>query len=635
LEDFPVDEYPSQDPFLPWIHDIFPSHDGTHIQFVAQNMRRCRTGKNEDDILAKMQPQVALFQDVAVKRLTTSEIETLEGSATDNNKDSPTDTTTRYRLASHDEADDDGMSTRFICRFKPSGEETLSTYNVNYEFATLRKGGQHSFTKEGRDLKSLHTSQFLFQCPVPPSLQSQIKDGSSVQNDVPSIFVDLIPIRTPPRYGNPIEFLPPRYKEHAVSEGFNPDDAWGREHILPKIVDSGRWENLPICKPSLHQYEPHALDMKSLPSAQKSIAKVKDPKDDEEGNGTGSSVKKHRLIACVWASASYHTRGERFSIDDGQRRLKEWLTYNFMTGFDHIYVYDNTMAHTPDTDLSSVTNLFPDQVTRIPWRAKVCNNNKNNVDSPGERSSQYAAESSCRLRFGPHAEWLGGFDIDEYLIPLGKYNSVPPLLDKLDEEGTKIINFGSWRAWPRRKFIEEPKTLTGSRNCGNNQPCFEVRVPPETTMLQAYNCDRQRGQKRKVMPAEKQIYRPDYVKLHFVHFTTMTELSVMSKTETLAAGLKYRPRISSDPASRYSDEESEGTMLHTKAMATQDTAGWQKACKSEASGTCRIGNPYPPGAFEDNVTHDEDGWLYNCFVNDKVDDYWVPKLEKALADHDH
>lgn len=46
------------------------------------------------------------------------------------------------------------------------------------------------------------------------------------------------------------------------------------------------------------------------------------------------------------------------------------------------------------------------------------NNNPNNVDSPGERSSQYAAESSCRLRFGPHVDWFGQFDIDEYFVPM-------------------------------------------------------------------------------------------------------------------------------------------------------------------------------------------------------------------------
>lgn len=46
------------------------------------------------------------------------------------------------------------------------------------------------------------------------------------------------------------------------------------------------------------------------------------------------------------------------------------------------------------------------------------------------------------------------FDIDEYLVPMGELTSLHPLIDKLDEEGTKIISFGSWRAWPRRKFVE-------------------------------------------------------------------------------------------------------------------------------------------------------------------------------------
>lgn len=51
----------------------------------------------------------------------------------------------------------------------------------------------------------------------------------------------------------------------------------------------------------------------------------------------------------------------------------------------------------------------------------------------------------------------------------------------------------------------EPIPIQNSKVCGHSQPCFEVRVPEETTMLQAYNCDRQRGQKTKVMPAEKQV----------------------------------------------------------------------------------------------------------------------------------
>jgi hypothetical protein len=164
--------------------------------------------------------------------------------------------------------------------------------------------------------------------------------------------------------------------------------------------------------------------------------------------------KKHRLVSCVWASAGYATRGERFSINDGQRRLQEWINFNLLAGVDHFYVYDNSGAHSHETSLKPITDIFPDQVTRIPWPATVCNNRPNNVDSPGERSSQYAAESSCRLRFGPYTDWIGGFDIDEYLVPMANYTSLPQLLDKLDEEGTQAISFGSWRTWPRRAKIE-------------------------------------------------------------------------------------------------------------------------------------------------------------------------------------
>jgi hypothetical protein len=425
-EQFPIDDYPDKDPFLPWIHDVFPTHDGTFIQFVAQNKRRCHTGTTpaESEILTHMQPQVALFQHVPVKRITTS-----------NN-----DGQTRYRLSSHENAEQDGMATRFICRFKPSKQETLSTFNVDYDYAAFRKAQKHTFTKEGRkDIKSVHTSQLLFSCPVPPNLQETIRSGESVQNDKASLFVDIIPIRTPPRYGKPNQFFPPRYAEFQDKESiFDASKEWSDTHILPRIEDSGRWENIPICKPSLMTYSPY-----------------KEEKESANALVAEKPAKKHRLVTCVWASAGYATRGERFAINDGQRRLQEWINFNLLVGVDHFYVYDNSGAHSSnETSLKVITDMFPSQVTHIPWPATVCNNNPNNVDSPGERSSQYAAESSCRLRFGPFTDWIGGFDIDEYLVPMANYTSLPQLLDKLDEQDIRAFSFGSWRAWPRRAKIE-------------------------------------------------------------------------------------------------------------------------------------------------------------------------------------
>jgi hypothetical protein len=175
-----------------------------------------------------------------------------------------------------------------------------------------------------------------------------------------------------------------------------------------------------------------------------------------------------------------------------------------------------------------------------------------------------------------------------------------------------------------------PVVVHNSTFCGSSFPCFELKVPPQRTVLQTYNCDRQKGQKKEKMPAEKQLYRPDYVKLHFVHYSTVTNLTLMNMEETKEAGMHWKEKIGADPLSRFGNEVSEGTMLHTKAIATQDTSGWLTSCKEGSRGMCRIGNPYPEGAEAAGKTSDAHNWTYNCYVNEKIESYYVPLLEKSM-----
>jgi hypothetical protein len=418
-EQWPVDDYPDADPFLPWIHDAFPTDDGKFIQFVAQNRRRCHSGTTEDEeiIYNHTAPQVALFQHIPLKKMENS-----------------TEKELRYRLCSHEDADPESIATRFICRFKPSGDITFSEFNNDYEWTAFQKRQPVMFHENKQDNYQIQTSQLIFRCPVPDHLIEQVRTGESVLDDWATIFVDLIPVRTPVRYGPPDEFFVPRYAtatKLSQDMRFDPHKEWGEEHILPKLEESGRWENIPICKPSLMTYEPQAL---------------KGPKRNEK--------KKHHLVSCLWASTGYTTRGNRYAINDGQRRLLEWITFNKILGFDHFYIYDNSGAFTNQSSLQPIADLFPDDVTVIKWPSRVCNNNPNNVNSVGERSSQYAAEASCQLRFGSYTNWIGQFDIDEYLIPMGNFSSILPLLGKLEDEGNKIISFASWRAWPRRTHIK-------------------------------------------------------------------------------------------------------------------------------------------------------------------------------------
>lgn len=471
---WPIDTPPVDlDPFLPWIHDVFPSPDGKSVVFVAQNRRRCYNGQRrigykeelpEGAIPHKnyihleygknyfMRPQAALFQHVPLKK-----IEVLNDGDDGSDKNEP-----RYRLASHEDADDEGMETRFICRFKsfdPTATPnlsivgySLSKFEVDYDYHTFRKGYLRTHTEAGYDNHVIWTSQLLFKCAVPPDYQNEVKSGDSVVNDYATLYVDVIPIRTPPRYTPPREFFPPRYNFKAQLENlFVPDIEWGKDHVLPKIDESGRWENIPVCMPSLmtHGIVPKGGDMGSL-----ALTETVDSKNKRlvEVAVEDASTKIHKVIACTWASTTFKTRSNRAQVGDGKRRLKEWLEFNILAGFDHVYVYDNSGAFTNEESLANVIDIFPpDKVTRIDWPCKICSNRDGNE---GERSSQYAAESSCRLRFGTHARWLGSFDTDEYLVPMGNFNSVGEVADDLDKKGMKVAIFKSSPAKPRFDLLE-------------------------------------------------------------------------------------------------------------------------------------------------------------------------------------
>jgi hypothetical protein len=89
-----------------------------------------------------------------------------------------------------------------------------------------------------------------------------------------------------------------------------------------------------------------------------------------------------------------------------------------MVGVDHVVVYDNT-----DTNKGGVSELLAvaesfsaDQLTYHVWPCKICNNNRPAHKNPGERSSQYAAEASCRTRYGELTEWMTFLDTDEYMV---------------------------------------------------------------------------------------------------------------------------------------------------------------------------------------------------------------------------
>jgi hypothetical protein len=300
--------------------------------------------------------------------------------------------------------------------------------------------------------------------------------------------------------------------------------------------------------------------------------------------------------------------------------LLEWLTYHlYVAKFDHIYVYDNSKALSDSTTLKPVADLFPsDRVTLIDWPHRVCNNNQPANKNTGERSSQYAAETSCRLRYGPKTDWMAFFDTDEYFIPQTKWSDLKHWLEEGVEksknaDNTFILSFFQTRAKP----IAERMSPYFGGHCDERANCLAKR--PELTFLETYDCE--------TVPlpkpphgwrAKKQIYRPWYVLNHYVHYPTVTKRLVdfpKERSPQFEAKSPYERRV---------DEVDEAFMLHTKTLDPQSTAGWKNKCKPNDLDHCPVGIVAPLGARLDS------SGSYNCYQHQRVADL-LPKLHEAMS----
>jgi hypothetical protein len=162
---------------------------------------------------------------------------------------------------------------------------------------------------------------------------------------------------------------------------------------------------------------------------------------------------------------------------------------------------------------------------------------------------------------------------------------------------------------------------------------------PNVTFLEAYNCDGSEAPRAEWADrARKQLYRADYVLNHFVHYSTVTKGSVTTYKEQGDTWKRYFTEMTE----RVTDEIHEATMIHTKGIDSTLSANWKKRCRGDFKKKwlgCQVGFPWPNntkvlvvegeggGAHHD----DENGMEYNCFLNNKVEDYWIPRLEQAIA----
>ena len=75
---------------------------------------------------------------------------------------------------------------------------------------------------------------------------------------------------------------------------------------------------------------------------------------------------------------------------------------------------------------------------------------------------------------------------DEYLVPMGKYNSMREVVDDAKKDGAKILTFKSTRAVPIQSYMEP---FQDHKDCGTESDPRCLKVSEGHLFAEVYNCD--------------------------------------------------------------------------------------------------------------------------------------------------
>ena len=229
---------------------------------------------------------------------------------------------------------------------------------------------------------------------------------------------------------------------------------------------------------------------------------------------------------------------------------------------------------------------------------------------------------------------MSTFDTDEYLIPMGKYTSMREVVDDATNVGTQILTFKSTRAVPIYSYMEP---FHNHKDCGSASDPGCLHVIDGSLFVEAYNCDFDKPPKPQwAERAKKQLYRPDYVYAHYVHYATVTAGLLQTKDEANQLNQNWYRHLLEQHADRITDETHQAVMLHSKTVVPEYTTKYKERCKvgvKPAHGeNCRVGFPWPRNDETSPEIATTDGYGYNCFTNEKLIDFWLPRLRQAMQE---
>jgi hypothetical protein len=119
---------------------------------------------------------------------------------------------------------------------------------------------------------------------------------------------------------------------------------------------------------------------------------------------------------------------------------------------------------------------------------------------------------------------------------------------------------------------------------------------------------------------------------HYVHYSTVTRGIMETYAEKTKHNEHWQRRFGDNaPVQRNTDEIKEAVMVHTKILKRDMTSGFKIRCRFDYEKKwqgCWVAYPWPQPKTA--ATYNNEGMDYNCYMNEKVENFWVPRLREAL-----
>ena len=166
---------------------------------------------------------------------------------------------------------------------------------------------------------------------------------------------------------------------------------------------------------------------------------------ENEKKSNIKKLNKRRELTRIGSCTQTSGHDKKFSL---------WIDYHYQMGIEHFYIYDHSISN--ETSLHRTLKYYIDLdiLTIIPWYVDQWNHFNYHSSVSNWITHQIWSQNDCIRRYGYLYSWILISDVDEFILPMGKYQNFTHILRFIppNYSALQILHY-SFRGLPNETSI--------------------------------------------------------------------------------------------------------------------------------------------------------------------------------------